>query len=181
LQAAAAAEGFALLKICGLALISVLLSFPAAALTVTTQSFQVGATITPGCSVTSGTGSVFGTFNFGSHTGVENSLVSAAFVPNGALSLACTPGVALSMSIDGGQNYTTVRRMVRTGGTDAVPYRLYTSSSLTASSEIPVNQPVSVAYSNSNNIALPLFGAAQLTGFSPAGTYTDQLTVTLSW
>ena len=34
---------------------------------------------------------------------------------------------------------------------------------------------------NSNNIALPLFGVALLTGFSPAGTYTDQLTVTLSW
>lgn len=156
--------------------------FPAAqALTVTSKSFQVGATITPGCSVTSGTGAVFGTFNFGTRTGVESGIASAAFVPNGSLSLACTPGVTLSMTIDGGQNYTSVRRMVRSGGTNAVPYRLYTSSSLAASSEILVNQAVTVAYSNSNNITLPLFGAAQLTGFSPAGTYTDQLTVTLSW
>jgi spore coat protein U-like protein len=168
-------------KIQRLALISALIGPPAAALTVASSSFQVGATITPGCSVSSGTGGAFGTFNFGSHSGVESGLASAAFVPNGSLALACTPGVALSMTIDGGQNYATVRRMKRADGSDTVPYRLYTSSSLTAGSEILLNQPVSVPYSNSNNITLPLYGAAQLTGFSPAGTYSDQLTVILSW
>ena len=55
------------------------------------------------------------------------------------------------------------------------------TSSLAANSEIGVNQAIPVTYTNSNNIALPLFGVALLTGFSPAGTYTDQLTVTLSW
>ena len=85
------------------------------------------------------------------------------------------------MSINGGQNYANVRNMQRSGGTDRVPYRLYTSSTLAANTEIGVNQAVSVAYSNSNTISLAIFGAAQLTGFSPAGTYTDQLTVTLSW
>ncbi|WP_318377357.1 spore coat protein U domain-containing protein, partial [Enterobacter sp.] len=67
------------------------------------------------------------------------------------------------------------------GGTEVVPYRLYSSSTLAANTEIAQNQSVSVTYSNSNNIALSLFGAAQLTGFSPAGTYSDQLTVTLTW
>jgi spore coat protein U-like protein len=102
-------------------------------------------------------------------------------VPNSGLTLACTPGVALSMSIDGGQNYSTVRNMARSGGTERVPYRLYSASSLSAASEIGVNQAVTVTYSNSNNITLPIFGAAQLTGFSPAGSYSDRLTVTLSW
>ncbi|WP_230350948.1 spore coat U domain-containing protein [Lelliottia sp. WAP21] len=163
-----------------LVLMSVLLSVtPAAA--VTTQSFQVSATITPGCSVTAGTGGVLGTLNFGTHTGVEKTPVSTAFVANGALSIACTPGVALSMSIDGGQHYSSVRRMQRASSTDVVAYRLYSNSSLAANSEIGVNQAIPVAYTNSNNIALPLFGVALLTGFSPAGTYSDQLTVTLSW
>lgn len=156
-----------------------MIALPASA--VTTQSFQVGATITPGCSVASGTGGIFGTLNFGSHTGVENGVRSSALLPDTSLALACTPGVALSMTIDGGKNYTTVRNMVRTGSTEAVPYRLYTSGALTANTEILVNQAVAITYSNSNNITLPIFGAAQLTGFSPAGTYTDQLTVTLSW
>lgn len=148
---------------------------------VTQQSFQVGATITPGCSVASGSGSNFGSLNFGTHSGVESGITSNAFIPNTSLALACTPGVALSMSIDGGKNYTSVRNMVRTGSSEKVPYRLYTSGALTANSEILVNQAVAITYSNSNSISLPIFGAAQLTGFSPAGAYTDQLTVTLSW
>lgn len=155
--------------------------FPVQALTVTTQSFKVNATITPGCSVATGSGGAMGSLNFGSYSGVKSGQVSTQFVPNASLSLACTPGVALSMSINGGQNYTTVRNMQRSGGTQRVPYRLYTNSSLAANSEIGVNQAVSVSYSNGDNISLTLYGAAQLTGFSPAGTYSDQLTVTLSW
>ncbi|ALB63139.1 fimbrial protein [Cronobacter condimenti 1330] len=149
---------------------------------VTTQSFQVSATITAGCSVVTGSGGTFGTLDFGTRSGAESTRVSTSFVPSSSLLIACTPGVALSMAIDGGQNYgASVRNMVRGGGTDRVPYRLYTSSSLNAASEIGVNQAVSIASVNSNNISLPIFGAAQLTGFSPAGTYTDRLTVTLSW
>ncbi|HDS9458989.1 TPA: spore coat protein U domain-containing protein [Enterobacter asburiae] len=148
---------------------------------VTSQSFKVSATIVPGCAVATGSGGMLGTLDFGSHNGVETAPVSTSFVPSGALSIACTPGVALSMSINGGQNYSSVRRMKRTDGADLVSYRLYSSSSLAANSEIGVNQAIPVTYTNSNNIALPLFGVALLTGFSPAGTYSDQLTVTLSW
>lgn len=148
---------------------------------VTQQSFKVSATIVPGCSVTAGSGGVLGSLNFGTRTGVERGSVNTSFVPNGSLSIACTPGVTLSMSIDGGQHYSSVRRMQRASGTEVVAYRLYSNSSLAANSEIGVNQAIPVTYSNSNNIALPLFGVALLTGFSPAGTYSDQLTVTLSW
>jgi len=151
------------------------------AIAITTQSFTVGATITPGCQVTSGSGGILGSLDFGSTSGVQSGQLTTSFVPNAALSLGCTPGVALSMSINGGQNYSSVRNMQRSGGTERVPYRLYSSSSLAANSEIGVNQAVSITWTDSNNIALPIFGAAQLTGMSPAGTYTDQLTVTLSW
>ena len=172
------AEGRALHKIHA-GLLGLMVVMPA--YSATTQSFQVGATITPGCSVVSGSGGNFGSLNFGTHSGVESGIVSNAFIPSTSLELACTPGVALSMSIDGGKNYTSIRNMVRTGSSEKVPYRLYTSGALTANTEILVNQVVAITYSNSNNITLPIFGAAQLTGMSPAGTYTDQLTVTLSW
>ncbi|MDY0419574.1 spore coat U domain-containing protein [Enterobacter sp. 170198] len=162
------------------ALIVGLLMMPTAG-AVTSQSFKVSATIVPGCAVATGSGGLFGTLDFGTHNGVESAPVSTSFVPNGALSIACTPGVSLSMSINGGQNYASVRRMKRSGGTEVVAYRLYSSSSLAANSEIGVNQAIPVTYTNSNNIALPLFGVALLTGFSPAGSYSDQLTVTLSW
>ena len=153
----------------------------AEALTVTTKTFAVGATITPGCSVTSGSGGVLGTLNFGTHTGAESGQISTSFVPHASFSLACTPGVTLSMNIDRGLYSTTVRNMQRSGGTQQVPYRLYSSSSLAANSEIGLNQSVPVSFTDANNIALTLFAAAQLTALSTAGTYTDQLAVTLSW
>jgi spore coat protein U-like protein len=152
----------------------------AVALTVTQQTFTVGATVTPGCSVTSGTGGMLGTLNFGTYTGAQSGQVTTSFVPNAALSLACTPGVALSMTINNGVNYSNVRNLQRSGGTQRVPYRLYSSSSLAANAEI-TTQSVAISYTDANNIALTLFAAAQLTALSPAGTYTDQLTVTLSW
>ena len=165
----------------GLLACAVSLPQQAVAVTVTSTSFTVGATVTPGCSVVSGSGGQLGTLNFGTHTGAESGRVTPSSVRNASLSLPCTPGVSLSRSINGGLNYTSVRNMQRNGGTERVPYRLYSSSSLAANSEIGVNQTVSVAYTDSNNIALSLFGAAQLTALSTAGTYTDQLTVTLSW
>lgn len=108
---------------------------------VTSQSFRVSATVVPGCSVSTGTGGRFGTLDFGTRNGVDNTPVSTSFVADGALSIACTPGVALSMSIDGGQNYSSVRRMTRSGGTEVVGYRLYSSSSLAANSEVGLTRP----------------------------------------
>ena len=152
-----------------------------AALTVSSQSFKVSARIVPGCEFTAGNQGRLGSLNFGSASGVASGSVSAAFVPEQLLSLACTPGVSLRMRIDGGLHYSSGRYMQREGGTERVPYRLYTSGSMAAGSEIGVNSDVSIAVNSGNNIALPLYGAAQLTGLSPAGIYSDQLIVTLSW
>ncbi|MEI2684797.1 spore coat protein U domain-containing protein, partial [Erwinia aphidicola] len=44
-----------------------------------------------------------------------------------------------------------------------------------------VNQNVALTYSNANNITLPIYGQLQLSGVNRAGTYSDTLTVTLSW
>ena len=45
-----------------------------AAMAVTSQSFKVSATIVPGCAVSTGSGGLLGTLNFGTHTGVEHQL-----------------------------------------------------------------------------------------------------------
>ncbi len=157
------------------------LLIPLAAGSVTTQSFRVNATVSAGCSVNIGAGGEFGTLNLGSHNGVDTRRVSTSFIMNSAFNLSCTPGVALNMAIDGGQHYGSVRNLQGGNITERVPYRLYSAASLDANSEIDINQALPVSYTNSNNISLPIFAAAQLTGMSPAGVYTDQLTVTLSW
>lgn len=158
-----------------------MLGFCSSVQAITTQNFDVTATIVSGCAITTGTSGALGVLNFGTRTGVATGQVSTQLVPNASFTLACTPNAALSMKINGGNNYSSVRNLLRSGGTQVLPYRLYSSSSLAANSEIGLNQSVSIAYTNSNNITLPLYGVVQLSGFSPAGSYTDQLTVTLTW
>lgn len=154
---------------------------PASGAAITSQSFKATATIASGCAIQGATNGVFGTLNFGSYPGTSSAAASAALVQTSGLTLACTPGVTLSMSIDGGTHYTTARNLMQSGKTTQIPYRLYTTSSHSAASEILVNQAVSLGSSTGTNITLPIYGVAQLNGFSTSGTYTDTLTVTLSW
>ena len=48
---------------------------------VTSQSFRVSATVVPGCSVSTGTGGRFGTLDFGTRNGVDNTPVAPALSP----------------------------------------------------------------------------------------------------
>lgn len=144
-----------------------------------TQTFQVSASIVAGCVISGTNTGVFGSLNFGSHSGVESGSASASFVQSTTLNLSCTPGTTLSMSINGGSNYTTTRNLKLANYSNTVPYTLYTNASHTTA--IPVNQPVALSYSNSNNITLPVYGLLRLPGATRAGVYTDTLTVTLSW
>ncbi len=144
-----------------------------------TSTFQVSASIVAGCVISGTNTGVFGTLNFGSQSGVASNSVSASFVQSSTITLACTPGTPLSMSISGGSNYTTTRNLKHTSNTNNVPYTLYTNASLTT--PIPVNSAVALSYSNANNITLPIYGLLKLPGPTRAGVYTDTLTVTLSW
>lgn len=145
---------------------------------ITNQSFQVAATIANGCMVSGGT--LFGTLDFGTHPSNNNGNINASLTPNTSLTLACTPGTVLSMSINGGNNYTTTRNVKQSGFSTLLPYLLYANSAHTI--PIGLNQNVSVSYSNSNNIIIPIYGVLQMNGANNrSGTYIDLLTVTLSW
>ena len=56
---------------------------------------------------------------------------------------------------------------------------LATDQPLTQS--LGIGQSVNVAYSDANNINLPIYGRVQLPGNQPGGTYSDVLQVQLSW
>lgn len=144
-----------------------------------TADFGVSASIVNGCAITSSLPTVFGTLDFGTQPGVGTVTANAAYVQDSSITLACTPGTALSMSINGGANYTTTRNLKVAGNTNLVAYNLYTSAAHTTA--IPVNQNVLLTLSNANNITLPIYGQLQLSGVNRAGTYSDTLTVTLSW
>lgn len=144
-----------------------------------TQNFQVSASLVPGCLIQGG--GVLGTLDFGTLSGIDSRAANAVLVQNASFSIACTPGTTLTMNLGGGNHFTATRNLQRVNNADLIGYRLFTSASLTPASEIPVNQAIPVSHGDGEHIQLPVYGQLQLDGFNPAGTYTDNVTVTLSW
>jgi spore coat protein U-like protein len=151
-------------------------SVPLPLAAVTSQSFQVSATVTAGCLVVGGV-SNYGSLNYGSQSALATSMVQVALT--GGVQLQCTPGVTLNMTVDGGQYNSSGRHMQLTTGSNRVAYSLYRDAAFSQS--LGVGQSVPVAYSDANNINLPIYGQVQLPGNQPGGTYSDVLQVQLSW
>ena len=143
---------------------------------VTSQSFQVSATVTAGCLVVGGV-SNYGNLSFGSRSALASGTVQVALT--GGVQLQCTPGVTLNMTVDGGQYNSGGRHLQLTTGSNRVAYQLFRDAAYSQS--LGVGQSVAVAYSDANNIRLPIYGQVQLPGNQPGGTYSDVLQVQLSW
>ncbi|SDK12668.1 Spore coat protein U (SCPU) domain-containing protein [Pseudomonas delhiensis] len=147
----------------------------------TQASFRVSASVTQGCLVSQaapGSGNDFGRLDFGRHPSSTSGTISARLLPNDAITLDCTPGVKLRMTVDGGQHLDGGLRHLGAGQA-RLAYRLYRDAGL--SQEIPVGASVPIDYSDAGAIALPINAALRLPGNQTAGRYHDRLTVTLSW
>lgn len=146
------------------------------------ESFEVSATVTPGCLVQGGSaqGSRWGTLDFGTHSALSRDVVTTALNPSETIRLQCTRGLSLSMSVNEGRHYANgIRQLQGTGGA-AVAYRLYSTSAL--SNELLPGQAISLtAPADGADLRLPIYGRLQLSPDDSPGTYTDQLIVTLSW
>lgn len=151
-------------------------SAPQSLTAATSQSFQVSATVTAGCLVVGG-GANYGGLNFGSRSALATGTVQVALT--GGVQLQCTPGVSLNMSIDGGQYNSSGRHMQVNSGSARVAYALFRDAAYSQS--LGIGQSVAVAYSDANNISLPVYGQVQLPGNQPGGTYSDVLQVQLTW
>ncbi|RZI86687.1 MAG: SCPU domain-containing protein [Pseudomonas sp.] len=144
----------------------------------TTSTFQVSAQVVAGCLVVGGV-SAYGSLDFGTQSALSKASVSAA-LGGSTVSFQCTPGVALSMALDGGQNNSGgTRNLKRSGGTQLLAYQLYRDAGFSQS--LAIGQVTSLSYSDPTAIKLPVYGRTQLPGTLPAGTYTDVVQVTVTW
>lgn len=151
-------------------------SLPLPLAAVTSQSFQVSATVTPGCLVVGGVTN-YGSLSFGSQSALATGTVQVALTAG--VQLQCTPGVTMNMTVDGGQYNSSGRHMQLTTGSNRVAYQLFRDAAYSQS--LGIGQSVAVAYTDANNIRLPIYGQVQLPGNQPGGTYSDVLQVQLTW
>lgn len=153
----------------------------------TTAQFDVAATITSGCLVDglgeSGHAGTIGTLDFGTDSTFSTATHSASIATNQMIRLRCTPGIALAMSIDGGDHAAAGVRHLQLGANSSarVAYAVCRDAGCTL--PIPIGGSTSVAVTpvNSDDVRLPLFATLTLPGALPPGTYSDALTVTLTW
>jgi spore coat protein U-like protein len=169
------------------AAVSLLAVPPSSGWAATSATMSVSAQIVAGCAVngaapTSGASvGTLGTLDFGSVASLSTASLQATLSPFATVALTCTPGVQVTMTVDGGLHYAGGSRgMVLSGGTARVAYALFSDS--TYSAAIQPGAAVSLDVTGSPKpLTLPVFGRAVLTGLSPAGLYSDTLTVTLQW
>ena len=144
----------------------------------TSSTFQVSAQIVAGCLVVGGVTN-YGVLDFGTQSALSTATLSTS-LGGTTVTFQCTPGVAVSMSLDGGQNSASGNRYLkRSGGTQVLAYQLYRDAAYTQS--LGIGSSVAVSYSDPTAIKLPVYGRTTLTGTLPAGTYTDVVQVTVAW
>nr|WP_314466577.1 spore coat U domain-containing protein [uncultured Novosphingobium sp.] len=153
----------------------------------TTATFDVTATVTPGCLVdglgSSGNAGRIGTLDFGTVSTFSTQQRTATTTTGQAIRLRCTPGVNLIMTIDGGTHAASGQRnLQRTGATTArIPYALCRDAACTLPIVAGTAYGNSIGSTNSEDVRLPIFAALTPSGTMPPGTYTDTLIVTLTW
>lgn len=160
---------------------------PAGAQAATTAEFEVSATVSSGCLVdglgASGNAGRIGTLDFGEDSTFSTSTHTATTTANQAIRLRCTPGVTLRMTIDGGAHSGAGTRNLQRGATltARIPYTLCRDAACTQLIGVNAQQNIVITTSNTEDVRLPIYGRLTLPGGLPPGTYTDTLTVTLTW
>ncbi len=151
-----------------------------------TASFAVTATISKGCAFGSSLTSPIsdlGTINFGSLSSIPSNLDVASTAGAGSVVVTCTPGITVAIAMDYGIHggNATQRYMSNSAGTGTLAYQLYqdaghsqvwgTGTLAKTVNNFPTTTQTYPVYAR-------LFSATTL---PVAGTYTDTVTVTLTY
>lgn len=152
-----------------------------------TANFTVSATIVNGCAFGSSVSSPItnlGTINFGSIASVPSNLDMVSTTGAGSVVVTCTPGASPAISMDYGINggSATQRYMVNTtAATQKLAYQLYQDS---ARSKVWGNGALAMTVASfpSTTQTYPVYARLfAVTTLPSAGTYTDTVTVTLTY
>ncbi|MGK3124893.1 spore coat U domain-containing protein [Candidatus Pantoea formicae] len=149
----------------------------------TTDSFQVTAAITNGCAFGSNSSASadFGTLDFGSMSAISSPVDVASSSGAGSIVVTCTPGTAITLALDYGENGGSASARYLSNGSATLAYQLYQDAAHTK-----VWGSDSLAYSVSSfpesTQTYTVYGRLfATTGLPASGTYRDTVTVTLTY
>jgi spore coat protein U-like protein len=161
------------LRIAGL-LAAGLLSWaaPAAALTTQTATFNVTATVLDNCAVSAGP-LAFGNYSASS---------GAPAVASSSISVTCTSGLHYTVALDGGTTTQLPGARAMTDGTHNLGYGLYTSSGYSSIwGDATAGTVTQTGIGNGAAQPLTVFGRIPASQFVASGSYTDTVTVSVSY
>lgn len=124
---------------------------------------------------------IIGTLSFGSvyHAGAPVDAVSAP--GQGSIQFRCTPGVTAKVTMNAGLYSATVdaRRMRHTNTTHYLSYQLYTTANRNIIWDATNGR--SLVFSNDTLQTMTVYGRLPPQSSILPGTYSDTVTVTVSW
>ena len=151
-----------------------------------TATFTVTATLTNGCifgsSLSSPTTNL-GTLNFGSFPSVPTNVDVTSTSGAGSVVVTCTPGTTVAIGMDYGIHGGSAaqRYMANSGATATLAYQLYQNAARTVVWGTGA-QAMTISSFPSTTQTYPVYGRLFSFTTSPtAGTYTDTVTVTLTY
>jgi spore coat protein U-like protein len=141
--------------------------------TTASAQFNVTATVLGSCTV-SATDMVFG--NYSANSG-------AALPATSTLSVTCTTGTTYTVALDGGTHTANVAaRAMTDGASHSLPYGLYTTNAYTSIWGDGTSSTVTQAGTgNGSAQSLTVYGRIPASQFVTAGSYTDRVTVTVTY
>ena len=146
-----------------------------------TANLTVQITITASCTINAAT------LDFGSNPGTT--LVSSNIDQGTTVSVTCTNGSPYSIGMDNGLNVSGSQRRMKNGATNYLNYNLYTDAArlnawTTAASNAACTTTGSCALGTGSGTAqsVSIYGRVPSTGTAPpTGTYTDTVTMTITY
>lgn len=147
----------------------------------TTSNMTVQVQITAGCSVTGST------LDFGSNNG--NALLSGPLSATGNIAVTCTTGSPYSIGLNNGSNASGNQRRMSNGSGDFLNYNLFTDNLATlawttgaSSTTCTTLNSCVLGTGTGATQNIPIYGRIPLMVSSPPqGTYTDTVTITVTY
>lgn len=151
----------------------------------TSQSFQVSASVEPGCILGPGAADTtnFGTIDFGRLGQIAADIKVVSSSGNGSVVLQCTPDTPISIAIDSGLHGSGASRYLAKGN-ETLRYQLYQDEAFSVvwGDNRGAGVAMSITFPPSGAQTLPIYARLfRETALPSAGIYTDVVTVTVTY